>query len=332
MPILNFEGQTYCGDATETVLDILLEAGETVNYSCKKGNCQICLLHCKQGKLPDRAQTGLRYALKQQGYFLSCQCPLIQDLKVSIPEEPFLIRTGIVEEKSYLGEEVCRFVLRSEQDIGFLPGQFVNLRCCKGVMRSYAIANAPNTDNLLELHILRYEGGELSSWIFDKCAEGSRIEFHGPYGGCYYIPEKQDQNLLLIGNNIGLAPLIGIAKAALEMGHKGKIALYHGASRFRELYLHEELCEMEKDFPSFFYFPCLTTMDLLDRARQGAADEVAFRDFRDLANWRIFVTGNPDMVARSKIRAFASGAKMEDIYEEPFNLKDLRRVPRVKTV
>lgn len=328
MPILNFDGQQYRGTSSDTVLDVLLQAGEKIPFACKTGQCQTCLLHCSKGQLPEKAQSGIRYQLRKSGYFLSCQCPLFQDLKVDSPDERLLCNEAIVEKFKPLSRNVYQLSLLSEQNVGFLPGQYINLSCCEGVMHSYSIANTPNNMKSLELHIQRHPSGELNNWLFDVCQVGQRLKFRGPLGNCFYIPEKQEQNMLLIGQDTGLAPLNSIAQSALEMGHKGKIALYHGGAQFKDLYLYDDLSLMEQTNSSFFYFPCVKNADLEDRARHGNADEVAFRDFRDLSNWRVFIAGDPALVARSKMQALKAGAKPEDIFEEPIELTELKRVPQ----
>jgi NAD(P)H-flavin reductase len=133
--------------------------------------------------------------------------------------------------------------------------------------------------------------------------------------------------MLLIGNGTGLAPLIGIARDALNDGHSGAIHLYHGTRRSEGLYLDDALRELDADFENFHYTPC-TSREESPGTRRGRAEEVALTDHPDLSGWRVYLCGYPPMVHDMQRRAFLAGASLADIYIDPFELRDLRKKPR----
>ncbi|MEH6404147.1 MAG: FAD-binding oxidoreductase [Sneathiella sp.] len=328
MPTLLFDGIGYEGAVGDTVLDVLLSAGADVQHSCKLGRCHTCLLKCSKGDVQPKAQKGLRKSLAYEGYFLACQNELQEDLTIASPDAPTFYQPATILGVEKLSASICRVFLEPDEPFDYQAGQFIGLRRFDGVVRSYSLASIPGLDNVLELHIEKYATGEMSNWIYENAKPGDRIDFQGPNGHCFYMPDQKKGNLLLVGNGTGLAPLLGILKSALSSGHKGKIALYHGSEKISGLYLHSYLKKLEEMHSNLYYFPCISSDGFMEGFRQSAADQSAFSDFRDLKNWRVYLCGGPSLVNSAKIQAYMQGAATEDIYADTFDLKELRQFPR----
>ena len=328
MAAIAFDGATYdCGDG-ETVLDALLRQGIEIPHSCKLGVCLSCLLKAEPGQAPAAAQDGLRETLCEQGYFLACQCQPDRALSVSRGDEADVFGRAKVIEVERLAPRVCRVAIEPATPLYYRAGQFVNLRRDDGLTRSYSLASVPRLDALLELHVKLLPGGQMSSWIFDDLAAGDSLDIQGPNGACYYAPGRSDQDLLLIGNGTGLAPLIGIARDALNDGHGGPIRLYHGTREEDGLYLRNALEDLAARHGNFEYVPCLSESPAAAGCRPGRAESVAFSDHTELDGWRVFLCGYPPMVHSAKKLAYLAGAALEDILADPFELRELRQTLR----
>ena len=328
MAAIAFDGATYdCGD-DETVLDALLRQGVDISYSCRLGVCLSCLLKAEPGQVPAAAQSGLRGTLREQGYFLACQCQPDGALSVSRGDESDVFGRAKVIGIERLAPRVCKVAIEPSTPLYYRAGQFVNLRRHDGLIRSYSLASVPRLDPHLELHVKRLPGGQMSSWIFDGLVAGDTFDIQGPNGACYYVPGRTDQGLLLIGNGTGLAPLIGIARDALNDGHSGPIRLYHGTREQEGLYLRDALDDMAARHENFEYVPCLSGSPVTAGCRSGRAESVAFSDHSELDGWRVFLCGYPPMVHSAKKFAYLAGAALEDIFSDPFELRELRQTPR----
>jgi NAD(P)H-flavin reductase len=323
-----FDGATYdCGDG-ETILDALLRQGVEIPHSCKLGVCLSCLLKAGPGQVPAAAQDGLRSTLREQGYFLACQCQPDGTLSVFRGDESDVFGRAKVVEIERLAPRVCRVTIEPATPLYYRAGQFVNLRRDDGLTRSYSLASVPRLDAHLELHVKRLPDGQMSNWIFDGLAPGDSLDIQGPNGACYYLPGRPDQGLLLIGNGTGLAPLIGIARDALNDGHAGPIRLYHGTREEEGLYLRGTLEDLAVQHENFEYVPCLSESPVAVGCRPGRAESVAFSDHVELEGWRVFLCGYPPMVHSAKKLAYLAGAALDDILTDPFELRELRQTPR----
>ncbi len=328
MSIVEYDNQAFLCDEGKTVLDVLLENGQDIPYSCKMGVCVACVMRVIEGQVSADSQAGLRETLVAQGHFLPCVCQPGADLKVARIDEQDLFSPAVVLDIDYLPPDVCRIYLQPATPLYYRAGQFVNLRREDGLVRSYSLASVPSQDQRLEFHVKKFDRGQMSSWIVDDLKPGHHMSVQGPFGNCYYRPGRAEQNMLLIGTGTGLAPLIGIARDALASGHRGQIWLYHGSRLVDGLYGDDPLRAMEQSHGNFHYVACVSGGTDQEGYRSGRADDLAFDDRTDLQDWRIFLCGYAKMVYGAKTRAGDAGANSTNIYSDPYELKDLRRQPR----
>lgn len=323
---ITYEGNEYHCREGETLLDALVRQGAGIQFSCRNGVCHVCLQRCVGGELPPKAQRGLDPTLAEKGYFLPCKCVPHADLAIAPPRSADLYQPALLAAKEQLAPEVYRLLLEPSRVLNYRPGQFINVRRPDGTARSYSLASVPEDDYYLELQVRRMENGQMSTWLCDTLQVGEEVEIEGPNGSCFYSPHRLEQELLLIGTGTGLAPLLGIAKDALVRGHTGLIHLYHGSSYARGLYLNSELAQLSERYPNLHYTGCCSR-ETPPGIEYGRAHRVAFARHSDLRGWRVYIAGNPKMVAEAEVFARRAGAETAEIYADPFLLKDLRRRP-----
>lgn len=319
---------TYECAPGESVLEALLRSGTEIPYSCQKGACLTCMLKARSGTAPPEAQAGLKETLRLQGYFLACICTPQKNIEVEFPDDAALYSRATVFSVEKISRAVCRVLLEPAAPLFYHAGQFINIRKNGGLTRSYSLASVPRLDKQLELHVKKIPQGQMSNWIYNELESGEHIDFQGPNGTCFYVPGHAAQPLLLIGNGTGLAPLYGIARDALFDGHEGPIHLYHGSRHPDGLYLRETLLALEEQYPNFTYVSCLSGEDVPSGCRAGRAEEIAFPDHPNLKGMKIFLCGYPPMVNAARKKAYLSGADLQDIYTDAFEMKDLRKTPR----
>jgi NAD(P)H-flavin reductase len=269
---------------------------------------------------PVLAQTGLKDTQKKQHYFLACRCHPTEDMTIKLPDQSAFYTEGTVVTNRMLNRNTILLSLCFQDAFEFHPGQFVNLQRSDGLTRSYSIANIPHESNTLEFHIRRLPSGRFSGWLHDEVKVGDSIMVSEPHGHCFYLPERSEQGLLLIGTGSGLAPLEGILTDALKSGHSGSIHLFHGSRDVEDLYRIDEMRKLAQQYPNFFYTPCVSGDHVPEGFVSGRANEVAIETLPNLKGWRVFLCGNPEMVNQTKRQAFMNGASMSDIYADAFTL------------
>ncbi len=318
MPKILYEGQDYHCEPGESVLDCLIRQGVSVNYSCKAGACQSCMMVAVEGKPTPASQVGIKETLKAQNHFLICSCVPETDMQVAAPDQAGSRFDTAVLSVDKLSADVVRLRLARPDNYIYLPGQFLNLSNEAGAVRSYSLASVPELDDFLELHIRHVPGGLVSGWVAEKLQAGDTVTISQAAGQCSYLPGRETQPLLLVGTGTGLAPLVGIVRDALRQGHSGPIHLYHGSSTAEGLYLVSELSAMDEANAVFHYHPCVSRGTPPHGVQSGRATDVALADFAQLSGWRVFLCGREDMVKTMQKKSFLAGASIQDIFADPF--------------
>lgn len=319
MTKITFSEVEYSCNAGETVLESLIRQGAEPPSSCRSGSCQTCMMRAVEGTPPPDSQKGLKPTLQHRGFFLACICKPETDMSVALAGAEALPRiTTTVIDKKELTPELLRLRLRPEAAFEFQAGQFINLHRPDGLIRSYSIASLPS-EEVIELHVELIPNGKMSGWLHDQVNLGDPLTIDGAHGDCFYLGEKPQQNLLLIGTGSGLAPLWGIARAALEHGHQGEIHLFHGSRSAERLYLVDELKALAEAHSNFFYTPCVSG-DNSQGFTAGRANTVALQQFPKLNGWGVYLCGHPEMVNNTKRDTFLAGANFQDIYADPFTI------------
>lgn len=331
-----YQEQAYEPNPQESVLDCLLRHGVVVPSFCRSGVCQTCVLKVVEGQPPAKAQAGLKEAWKRDGLVLSCVCDASEPLSLAPADAVRSFESRVVNVTA-LSERVRCVMLDRPSEFEFRAGQFVQLqRPDTGVARPYSIASLP-TDNTLEFHVAIQPGGALSPWFDD--AVGKPITIHGPYGECVYMEDEPDRPMLLAGTGTGLAPLLGVLRAALRANHRGPIFLYHGARDLLGLYYLRQLHALAAEAPNLQVRAVALQIDdalqvdaarAVDAASQidaarghchveqadlgavvaqypGKADEV-----------RAYLCGDPTLVGLLKKRLYLAGASLARIHSDPF--------------
>jgi NAD(P)H-flavin reductase len=316
MPTIVYEEQAFACEAGESVLDCLTRHGVLLPSSCQNGVCQTCMMHAIDGDIPEAAQKGLKDTLKVQGYFLACVCRPQSDMEIRQAEIEGRRHEGKVSALERLNADVMRLRLRPNIPLSYQAGQFINL-IHQNVIRSYSVASLPR-EGELELHIKLVPNGRMSSWVHQELKVDDDIAFYGPAGDCFYVPGKQEQPLLLVGTGTGLAPLYGIVRDAVSQGHSGAIHLFHGSLHQDGLYLVDALQALAAAHENIRYTPCVLHGDAPDGGAVGSIDDVVMQAMPDLAGWRVYLCGDPEIVRRLQSRVYLGGASMQEIHADAF--------------
>ncbi len=318
MPMITFDGHDYDCHQGETILESLTRHGVLVPSACGQGVCQTCLTKAVKGKPPVESQKGLKDTLAAQGYFLTCICKPEEDMELAIADVSKGSVGITVIEKQMLNESVMRLRFQCDEKIEYFAGQFVNLKHPDtDLVRSYSLASLPE-DASLELHVKRVPDGQMSGFLHETLQVGGRLSLDGPAGDCFYTERDLDQSLLMVGVGTGLAPLYGIVRDALQHGHRGDIHLFHASLAKQGLYYVDALNALAKQHENVHYIPCVLHGDVPEGGQQGDIQQLVQAAVPQLAGWRIYVCGDPEIVNGLKQTCFMAGASMSDIYTDPF--------------
>jgi CDP-4-dehydro-6-deoxyglucose reductase, E3 len=328
-----FEGKSFDLLPDETVLEGIERQGGHLPSFCRRGVCQTCLVKATQGEVPALSQRGLKDGLRKKALFLACMCKPTGDLTVTrhMSAERFESR---VERVELLSADVLRVLLSAPPNLAYEAGQYLQLeRLSDGLARPYSIASLPGSQHI-ELHVALLPDGAMSGWL--RNAVGQGVGLRGPFGECFYLPEEPDRPLCLAGTGTGLAPLLGVVRAALAAGHRGPIQLFHGSVRSTGLYLWSELTRLLARTPQLSVVGSLLEgeqpePDAPPSSRSGAEsndgrcriqlaplDEALLGERRVWSEHRVYLCGHHDLVRKLQKKLYLMGVPLARIHTDPF--------------
>ena len=319
MTVIVFDGQKIEIESGQSVLAALLDRGYDIPNSCQAGACQTCMMQVVEGLLPEKSQLGLKDTFKAQGYFLACSCKPETPLTIVTSKSADLRSIASVIDHEIVGDNVLCLRIKPKESFDYYSGQYLTVWKSETVGRSYSIASVATLNDYLELHIRRIKDGVVSNWLHEDINVGDELQIQSATGNCFYIPGSPEQPILLAGTGTGLAPLIGIARDALYQRHNGDIYLIHGALAIDDLYMHQQLIAMEKQYANFHYHASVLKADkITPPVTNQSLKETVLAVANEPADWKIYLCGGPEIVGELKKAIFLAGASMKNIYTDPF--------------
>lgn len=321
---------TFTVNEGETVLSAALRQGVMLPYSCKNGTCGSCKGQVESGDVhyPFHPPMALSKDEVAQGKALFCQASPTDDLVIRAREIEAVRDIQVrkmparVIEKTLMAPDVMRLSLKlpSAQRLQFLAGQYLEILVPEDKRRAFSIASPPQSEDVVELHVRRVDGGGFTSWVFDELKVRDILRLEAPLGTFFVRNDDPGRPLLMVGGGTGFAPLKSMIEDLLSHGDKRPLHLFWGAATQAELYLHEQVQRWESGHAHIRYTSVLTESD--DAAGSdsftGLVHEAVLDTYPDLSAYDIYISGPPAMVETGRIAFLEHGAEKRRIFFDSF--------------
>lgn len=157
---------------------------------------------------------------------------------------------------------VTSFFLSGSQPIAFRAGQHVTVRLTAEsghtAQRSYSIASAPESPDVIELAIERLDDGEVSPYFHEVAAVGDEVEIRGPVGGHFVWSAAEGGPLLLAAGGSGVVPLMSMIRHRQAQHSQVPTVLLYSARTWDEILYRDELIATARQPSGFDVFFALT--------------------------------------------------------------------------
>lgn len=291
----------------EKILDAALRQGIVLPYSCRTGSCATCKGRVVSGQLEhgEYQAQALAPSERDNGYALLCQAHAHSDLEIEAREVEF---SGEIEIKQLpcrvvdlepIAHDVMRMRIKLPQNQRFhyLAGQYIDLLTRDGRRRSFSIANPPDDEGILELHVRRVPDGYLTNYVFDGMRERDLLRFQGPLG-TFFLRAGDDRPLIFVAGGTGFAPIKAILEQAFDEGVTRPMHFFWGVRAVRDLYMHELVESWRRQYPHFEFTPVLSepAVDEDWSGETGWVHEAVVNRYPDLSGYQIYASGPPPMI------------------------------------
>ncbi|CAN7720115.1 CDP-6-deoxy-delta-3,4-glucoseen reductase [Variovorax paradoxus] len=320
-------GRTFEATSEETILEAALRQGLLLAHSCRNGACGTCKTRMVEGEVNYRVQpAALTAEDAASGYALPCQArartavalecsPISVD--AATPMRRLVTR---VQSLDKLAPDVMRIRLKipANGNFAFYPGQYIDIVMNPALRRSLSVANSPDEDGYMELHLRNY-GGPFSTHVFNTMKVGDLIRVEGPLG-TFFVRADSDKPIVFVASGTGFAPVKAMIEDQLRNGGVRPISLYWGGRRPADLY-HHELAHAWATDHGIDYVPVVSEALPEDTwtGRVGFVHQAVLQDMPSLASHQVYACGAP-IVVESARRDFTSlrGLPPTEFYADAF--------------
>lgn len=311
-----------CGP-DETVLDAAERAGYAIPYSCRKGVCSSCAGEIVSGEAIVR---GLGACSGPVRDVLLCQARPRSDLEIL----PTRIRKAeLIERKTFTGK--VRRIDRPAADVAviylrlpigrraiFQAGQYLRVMMADGDSRNYSIANPPQKNDEIELHIRHVPGGKFSEGQLVGLDKGATLEIELPYGE-FTLRQDTGRRAILIATGTGFAPIKSIIENNIRMGATRPLHLYWGANTEAGLYMLDLAKRWAETYAWFRFTPVVSDPSPEWTGRTGFVHQGVQADYPDMSSLEVYACGAPLMIkAAERDFKMQSGLKDDAFFSDAF--------------
>jgi ferredoxin-NADP reductase len=150
-----------------------------------------------------------------------------------------------------------QFTFETEEDLLFVPGQFVSLVSQNGektITRAYSIASPP-AGNRFDLCLNLVEDGTFTPLLF-RMSPGDLVDYKGPYGVFVFRNPLSDS--IMVATGTGITPFRSMLQERLPKERERQFTLVFGARHEHGLLYKDEFEELGARYPNFRFVPTLT--------------------------------------------------------------------------
>ncbi|MFZ5484834.1 MAG: CDP-6-deoxy-delta-3,4-glucoseen reductase [Pseudomonadota bacterium] len=321
-------GHQFTVQDGETVLEAALRENFALPYGCRNGACGACKGKVLSGEVDHGAHqpATLPPEDKAKGLALFCTAKPKTDLVVEAKEIgaakdiPIKTLPCRVERMEKLAPDVMALWLKlpSNERLQFLPGQYIDILLKDGKQRSFSLANAPEQDELLELHIRHVPGGMYTEHVFNGMKAKDILRIKGPLGS--FFLRESDKPALFLAGGTGFAPIKSILTHAFHHGTDRQMVLYWGAKTLADLYQPDLPAQWQQAHANFSFIPVLSEPKPADAwpGRTGFVHAALLADFNDLSGYEVYACGAPPMIEAAKRDFTARGLPEDAFYSDAF--------------
>jgi CDP-4-dehydro-6-deoxyglucose reductase len=317
-------GKEFRTIGSESIFIAAEKEGVKLPYSCKTGRCSTCKCKVLRGQSVAMVdELGLTSEEKAEGFILSCVRSAVTDMLIDvedlgnqvIPEVKTLPARISTLKKLAPGVLSVKLRFPPNTPFSFLAGQYVDVIGPGGIRRSYSVANAPASDNQLELNIRAVQSGAMSNYWFEQAKVNDLLRINGPLGSFFARP-LNGLHLVFLATGTGIAPVKAmLEQLAIDPLDKQplSVTLYWGGREPQALYANPSQWH-----PSLRYVPVLSRAPEDWTGARGHVQNSLLNDEPDWVSTVIYACGSDAMIQSAKAELTQAGLPTTRFYSDAF--------------
>lgn len=216
------------------------------------------------------------------------------------------------------GDVYCVKLKSTSADfIEYQAGQYLEILHPELGSRPFSIACAPHIDRLIELHIRDLPDNAFITDLLQKIKNQQPLILNGPHGQ-NFLHIAATPPLILVAGGTGFAPIKALLEDLVEEKYPGLVHLYWGVRTKADHYLPQIPQQLSKQLKNFKYTPVLSAALPSDQwqGRTGLVHNAVLEDYQDLAEFKVYTSGPPEMVTAARNSFIQRGLYINNIHSD----------------
>ena len=215
-----------------------------------------------------------------------------------------------------LTQHVYKVLLKPEQKVEFVAGQYLNFVMSAEDKRPFSIASSPNND-LIELQIGAFVADSYPMQVIEHIKKNNKVTVEMPLGNAPLNIES-DRPLLLIAGGTGFSYIKSMFEYLSQQQSSRKIIVYWGLRDPSACYELEESANIINALAHGEFNPVVETPNDNWEGKVGMVHKVVMNEIENLSDFDIYIAGRFEMAGIVRDDFLAHGVSMDYMFSDAF--------------
>jgi aquacobalamin reductase/NAD(P)H-flavin reductase len=225
-----------------------------------------------------------------------------------------------VQSISALTPHVYKVLLKPNDSVSFIAGQYLNFVMNEEDKRPFSIASSPNSD-LIELQIGAFLADSYPMQVIEKikqCEENNTEVTVEIASGDAQLRTESERPLLLLAGGTGFSYIKSMFEYLVETHSTREVIVYWGLREESACYELDKTAKTISELTNGTFIPVVENATDTWQGKQGLVHKVAMDDIKNLASYDIYLAGRFDMVGAIRTDFTKQGALVEHMFADAF--------------
>ena len=215
-----------------------------------------------------------------------------------------------------LTPNVYKVLLKPEQSVSFIAGQYLNFVLNADDKRPFSIASSPNNE-LIELQIGAFVADSYPMQVIEHIKSNNEVTVELPLGNAELRTEST-KPLLLIAGGTGFSYIKSMFEYLSQQKSSRKVIVYWGLREPSACYELEKSAEIISQLNQGEFNPVVETPNDGWSGKVGMVHQVVMNDIDNLEDFDIYLAGRFDMVGIIRDDFIARGVSKDSMFGDAF--------------
>lgn len=211
---------------------------------------------------------------------------------------------------------VYKVLLKPEQTVSFIAGQYLNFVLNADDKRPFSIASSPNNE-LIELQIGAFSADSYPMQVIEHIKNNKEVMVELPLGNAELRTEST-KPLLLIAGGTGFSYIKSMFEYLSQQKSSRKVVVYWGLREASACYELAESAEIISRLEQGEFYPVVEAPHDSWNGKVGMVHQVVMNDIKNLEDFDIYLAGRFDMVGIIRDDFIARGVSKDSMFADAF--------------